>query len=555
MPARVLIIGLDGFDPDVYRAMRDSGQLPNLAGIEADGFFEPIRSTIPPFTYPAWSTVLTGCNPGKDGIIDFTSRIPHSYDLLPVDSTFRQVPTLFGYLNALGRQVGAMGFPTTYPPEPLNGFMLSGFDSPVAVDADISFCHPGSLYDELASLGSRYTLTGIQEIRIGRRWHRRAREWMLSMIPRRASIAEYLLNRSEYDVIGIVFSESDTAAHHFWAFHDPSSPRFTQAGIEIADTIRDVYRALDGAVGRLVRFADIVLIVSDHGMGGSGTRSISLNRILARHARFTYKTGSSRFSALCRALAPQVFRLTPVMLQEQLFRAFGGRFAARIEARRRLSHARLEQCRAFSDELNYFPSIWLHDGRFPLGTCMDESERRRLLESIRSELMEERIDSADTSLFDGVHIREDLYQGPCSAGFPDLILEVGLDQGYSFGISRETTPGPMIMPIPPAAWIGEKGGSMNGSHRPEGVVFGRGIRRIAGDRRASPGLEDIAPTVLHELEIDIPDWMDGHPVQISSGGTPHSPVDSDRAPHHPTGSRSDPGHSDLIRKLNRLGYL
>jgi len=555
VPTRVLIVGLDGFDPVLYRSMRDAGQMPNLAGIESDGLFQPIRSTIPPFTYPAWSTVLTGCNPGKHGIIDFTKRLSHSYDLEPIDSTFRQVPTLSGYLSSQGHRVGAMGFPTTYPPEPLNGFMLSGFDSPVAVDADISFCYPRSLFKELASLGSPYTLTGIQEVRIGRHWHRRAREWLLSMIPRRTSIAEYLLNRSEYEVVGIVFSESDTASHHFWAFHDPSSPRYTRDGAEMAMTIRDVYRALDRAVGRLAGFADVVLIVSDHGMGGAGVRKISLNRLLAQHAHFSYKTGSNRFSAMFGTLAPSAFRLAPVRLQEQLFRVFKGRFAARIEANRRLSHARLEHCLAFSDELNYFPSIWLHDERFPLGTGMSETERCERSESIRRDLIGECLDSTDSPLFEKVHLRDEIYHGPCISGFPDLILEVALDQGFSFSISRETTPGPVIEPIPRSAWIGEKGGSMNGSHRPEGVLFIRGLKTATGDRSTPPGLEDIAPTVLHELKIETPAWMDGYPLQIGSKPVRQSPDDPDPKHQCLSDSISDQERSDLIRKLNRLGYL
>lgn len=558
MPTRVLLIGLDGFDPDLYETYRDDGLLPNLSRIEAKGCFSRIQSTIPPFTYPAWSTIITGCNPGKHGIIDFTQRRIGSYDLQPVDSTRRQTPTVFDILSEAGMRVGAMGFPTTFPPSPVNGFMLSGFDSPISVNAEPSFCYPRELYYELSRSASRYTLTGIQEIRIGRKWHTRARKWLLNMIPRREQIAEYLLARESYDLFGIVFSESDTASHHFWAFHDPRSPRYEQtAQPGLKTTIRDVYQALDKSIGILAQHAENILIVSDHGFGGTSDRCFSINRILAKHDLFQFNTTSVK-PAFLQSSARRVLGCLPVYLQERIFRIGKGSLAAAIESRRRLSHADLAACAAFSDELNYFPSVWLHDARFPLGKTIHNSDRKTTLDHIRSALLEELNPDTNQPLINRVFLRDELYDGPSTPIFPDLILEPALDNGFSYAITRSTSPGPVVDMIPAAARIGAKGGSMNGSHRSMGVLFASGTRFESPPFLTLPTLNDVTPTILNALSLGIPSYMDGYALQSRADRVNRSDLtvptrtDSESTVHE---MPQQSGNDELIEKLKRLGYL
>jgi len=101
-PTPILIVGLDGFDPDLAQRWMSEGKLPNLSRLAEFGNYSPLRSTVPHFTYPAWSTFLTGTNPGKHGIIDFSRRKFNTYQIEFINSTYRQFPTFLNLFNQCG---------------------------------------------------------------------------------------------------------------------------------------------------------------------------------------------------------------------------------------------------------------------------------------------------------------------------------------------------------------------------------------------------------------------------------------------------------------------
>ncbi len=68
---RVLIIGLDGVTWNVLTPLVNEGRLPNIKRAIENGAWGALQSTTPPITPAAWTTFLTGVQPGKHGIIDF----------------------------------------------------------------------------------------------------------------------------------------------------------------------------------------------------------------------------------------------------------------------------------------------------------------------------------------------------------------------------------------------------------------------------------------------------------------------------------------------------
>ena len=149
----IAIIGLDGATWDLAEPFLAAGDMPTLAALRRAGAHGVLRSTIPPVTFPAWSSFMTGTNPGKHGIFDFTRRVPGTYEVAFVGSRDRRMPTMWKLLSDAGRRVAVIGVPTTYPPEPVNGIMVGGFDSPVATGIDGSFVHPRAFYDEMTRRG------------------------------------------------------------------------------------------------------------------------------------------------------------------------------------------------------------------------------------------------------------------------------------------------------------------------------------------------------------------------------------------------------------------
>jgi predicted AlkP superfamily phosphohydrolase/phosphomutase len=142
---KAIVIGLDGLEPSIVEAMLGRGELPNLAKIRASGSYSRLKTTYPAQTPVAWSSFVTGTNPGGHGIFDFISRDPQTY--LPdvaltrferpksmlaqprVVNRRRGVP-LWQTLSAAGVPSTVLRCPCTFPPEALQGRMLSGVGVP-----------------------------------------------------------------------------------------------------------------------------------------------------------------------------------------------------------------------------------------------------------------------------------------------------------------------------------------------------------------------------------------------------------------------------------------
>jgi len=134
--APLLVIGLDGATLDLVRPWAAAGRLPVLAGLMARGAWGPLRSTVPAATFPAWTSLTTGVNPGRHGVLDFSERVPGTYRVRFVNGSWRRAPALWTRLSAAGRRVAVLTVPATYPPEPIDGVMVSGFDSPLTTAID-----------------------------------------------------------------------------------------------------------------------------------------------------------------------------------------------------------------------------------------------------------------------------------------------------------------------------------------------------------------------------------------------------------------------------------
>ncbi|MDZ4861091.1 MAG: alkaline phosphatase family protein [Candidatus Hydrogenedentes bacterium] len=482
--SRFLLIGLDGAEPTLCERWMNEGRLPALASLRDRGAYLPCASVEPPVTFPAWCTCVTGMNPGRHGIFDFTEQVDGEYAIRFVNSTHRRAPALWNILSQAGKRVCVLGVPGTYPPEAVNGIMVAGFDSPVATRIDRSFVEPPEIYDEVIA----WRFADFQEHDIGEGWHTMAHAKLLAKIDDKAEIAERLLRREPWDFFMVVFGESDTVSHHFWSFHDPQSPRF-RPGKESA--IREVYEKLDHAVARLIDAAGeevVVGVCSDHGFGGAGTGVVHINNWLAENGYLTF--APARGSMLKRA----ALRFTPHAARGALFRAFEG-LAARAESHSRYAGIDFAHTRAWSDELNYFPSIRVNlAGREQRGVVVPGE-----YDAFCAELCE-RLESWDVIAC--ARRRSDVYDGPFVERAPDIIIELALENSYSHSCIRSRG-GPSFRRLQPDEYPGGKERGMTGNHRPTGVLF---LSRPTPCGAAR--LEDLAPTVLAELGVAGPP-MDG----------------------------------------------
>ena len=271
---KVLVIGLDGATWDLLRPWAKEGKLPTIYKLMESGIHGDLCSTIHPVSPQAWSSFLTGKNPGKHGIFGFTERVKGKYLWKPINSKYRKSANLWNILTDHNMCTGSFFVPITYPPEKLNGLMISGLGTP---GVESNFTYPPNLKSELiAKFGKKYILEGGM--------HKNLLEYLqylLKSIEYQKNIVEYLMSKNIFDFTSVVFGQSDRVQHFFWkqmttALHDTDS----KESREIKNAIFSVYQKLDEAIAQLLLKVDrntTVIIMSDHG-AGPYFKSIYLNK-------------------------------------------------------------------------------------------------------------------------------------------------------------------------------------------------------------------------------------------------------------------------------------
>lgn len=548
----LLVLGLDGATLDLVGPWVADGTLPHLGEVMRTGAWGRLDSTVPPATFPSWTSFMTGVNPGRHAIFDFTRRDPGTYRVRFINGTYRKAPTIWRLLSDAGCRVCVLGVPGTYPPEPVNGCMVSGFDTPVTVRADRRFVYPRAFAAELEALGG-FPFADFQEFEIGPGWHTRALAALLAGIERKALLAERLLGRDEWDCFMLLMGESDTVAHHFWALHDPSSPR-ARGTAGLGDGIRTVYVALDRLLGRLRRRvpAARVLIVSDHGFGGAGDTAVYLNRWLAQEGYLAWQTGGVG-ARVMNGLRGAAVRVVPHAWQARCFRVAGGRLAGAVETRVRFGGIDWRRTQAFSEELNYFPAIWLNvSGRDPLGQVVAR-DYEHVCANLTERLLGWRDPIHGTSVVRRVWRRDELYHGPHVSHAPDLVLDLATPGGYSYVcLPSVGQNGPALERLAPAALSGGKLRGMSGSHRPDGLFMLAGSGVMAGEVRGA-AIWDLAPTIVSLCGRAAPADWDGRVLScVTDAAAPAQLAGQVPPPERPYDAAEE---ACLKERLARLGYI
>src|SRR5437879_6704303 len=89
-PRKVIVLGIDGMDPDLLEKYIKAGKMGNFAALAARGSFVRLGTSIPPQSPVAWANLITGMDPGSHGIFDFIHRDPAT--LTPYFSTSQVKP-------------------------------------------------------------------------------------------------------------------------------------------------------------------------------------------------------------------------------------------------------------------------------------------------------------------------------------------------------------------------------------------------------------------------------------------------------------------------------
>src|SRR5881394_3557688 len=136
---KVVIIGLDAATWTLIHPWIAEGGMPNLTNLVKAGVSGPLQSVLPPITPPAWTSFMTGKNPGKHGIFHFLEPQPGSYAMRYSNAGSRRSASVWKLLSDAGFSVGSVNVPFTFPPEKCAAFQISGMDTP---SEDSAYIHP-----------------------------------------------------------------------------------------------------------------------------------------------------------------------------------------------------------------------------------------------------------------------------------------------------------------------------------------------------------------------------------------------------------------------------
>jgi predicted AlkP superfamily phosphohydrolase/phosphomutase len=478
MTPRLVIIGMDGATFELIRPWAKAGYLPSFRRMLERGAHGVLKSTVPWTTLPAWTSFATGKNPGKHGCYDFR---------LPTDSlgrsryvTSRDIPgmTFYELLVEAGKKVTLINLPVSYPPR-IDGTVITSLmtQGPNAV-------FPPSLVDRVPEL---------EDYRIVARSH--TVDEIRAVEGQRFDCARKLFQWN-WDLFFLLFSGSDHISHEM----------YTGMLTGKRPEGRRVFEDLDGYLGwfldNLPADANL-MVMSDHGFQ-TLPGIFYLNSWLAREGYLTLggdvqpegrtlpssqHEGDEGRKRLDLGELGRFFFAHPLLYRFGKWLYHRARPFLPFEPRLRSRGVNLEQSVAYA-ATNECKGVYINDSERFVDGVVDPQDAISLREEI-IEKLERLRDPAGREVFARVWRKEDLYWGEHLRSAPDILLESHLFVSFLLRSVEPFEPG------------------TENYHSPEGVFLAWGPDITAAAPINNARITDLAPTILHVMDLPVPEDMDG----------------------------------------------
>jgi len=250
---RLVVLGIDGVPFSLLSELTERVQLPNFKRLREQTGLVQMDSVHPTVSSAAWTSYVTGSQPGKHGIFGFIDRKPGSYQMTIPLANSVSAGTIWQVLSDAGKRVFGMNVPVSYPPRAVNGILIGGFLCP-SIEKVAS---PAELVPYLKSID--------YQIDTDPALARRSTDEMLPNIDKtldaRMEAMFHFLRQERWDYFHTHVMATDRLNHFLLARYQAGDLRYAEAFLAF-------YRKLDGYLGRLLDTLPDdcgLLVLSDHG--------------------------------------------------------------------------------------------------------------------------------------------------------------------------------------------------------------------------------------------------------------------------------------------------
>lgn len=545
---KVLVIGLDGATFDLLSPLLKENMLPTLKKIIDNGVSAKLISTIPPDSGTAWPALLTGRNAGKSGIFNFARK--EGYGVTPVKPSYPEGMALWDILSDRSMVVGFINVPLTYPPKKVNGFMVTGFPTP----EDAVYTFPATIQSELETRCNGYIIDVNKEGN-----EEQVFNHLFLAAEKRTQATLYLMERYNWDFVMTVFTGPDRIQHDFWKYLEQSIPLSkNEKAHHYRLRVFQYFSKIDKCIKKMcegVPQDTNVIIVSDHGMGALKNYININNWLISRKYMVLKSKTSTRIKNKLYAIG--INPKNAYLMLRKLHLSF---LRKKIAEKGLLSKAAdkiflsvedvdWSNTKAFYAGLIGWGEIFVNlKGREEKGIVYQGSEYEKLRKDLTEDILKMEDPETGRRVVKKVYRREEIYDEHFIDQIPDLIFEPA--DGYSCFWAHHFVSNSTV----------EDSFGISADHKKNGIFIAYGPDITRGKTIDSLSIFDIAPTVLHMFNLEVPEDMDGRVAkEIFSPSSEIFQNEVKRVKVQITSQEAtywtEQEKRDIEEKLRALGYL
>lgn len=491
----LFIIGLDALDKDLVEAWALAGDLPNFRSLMDRALQGDIENPIGLEAGSCWPTFYFGLQPSEtsqfDGARHFDFKRYQHVSYQPAETPRQAIWTT---LSKAGKLCGVIDAPYSYPLDDINGIKVvdRGAHVPAGGGDYMDFrTKPRSLADELEARFGPDPAGGHSSDFFPVDTPAQVahfRDLYIRRIENKTELALYCWGEHSFDFFMPVFTEAHCVGHRCWHIHDSSHPDHdAELAAAVGDPVKDIYVALDRAVGRLVEAAGReveVIVYLSHGMGPgySGTRL--LDRILARLDNRSTRTQDGPVMGSARALWRKMPDAVRRPLKPLRNRVSSDGFQPGRHSRRYFE--------VFANDRTGGIRLNLR-GREAQGIVAPEDYDRVCEELIRDLQAVENAATGEPLATEILKVREH-YSGEYLDFLPDILVT------WNRASPIDAARSPKIGTVDKTGLVL----SRSGDHRPIGRFYGLAEGIQSGKLNTPVRVEDFAPTISRILNVPHP---------------------------------------------------